>query len=294
MRARAGARNHLSGYGAVEGEVASAQTPDDRDVASFLAELRATYVSNPDEAVASRHLAAIAHEAELVQLRTPRPASGRRTMIRNRLLRPVATLGAATLLAILGTAGLAVAGVNLPDPATKAFEQAGISLPNQAGGGQSGEHARSDEVHSVPNETPPSQRDCAFGHRVAEAARGSLLPEHARSACDPGEEGNSAAHRKDGDHSSRSDHSQFGQDTADKARGLGDATPSERRSFGEDTSEDAGQLGGAPEGTPSADKRPESPPAGGTTGAPEGTPDGPPDVAPVPEDTPAGPPDGHP
>jgi hypothetical protein len=165
MRARAGARNHLSGYGAVEGEVASRPTPGDRDVASFLAELRATYVSNPDEAVASRHLAAIAHEAELVQLRARRPASRRRTMIRNRLLRPVATLGAATLAAVLGTAGLAVAGVDLPDPATKAFEHAGISLPNQAGGGQSGEHGQSGEVHSVLNETPPSDRDCAFGHR---------------------------------------------------------------------------------------------------------------------------------
>jgi hypothetical protein len=258
--------------------MAPAQTPRDRDVASFLAELRATYVSNPDEAVASRHLAAIAREAELVQLRTPRPAPRRRTMIRNRLLRPFATLGAATLVAILGTAGLAVAGVSLPDPATQAFEHAGISLPNQAGGGQSGEHARSDEVHSVLNETPPSERGCAFGHRVAEAARGSSLPEHARSACDRGEQGKSAAHRKDGDH--RSEHSQFGQDTADKARGLGDATPNERRSFGKDTSEDAGQLGGAPDGTPSADKRPESPPAGGTTGPPEGTPAGPPDGAP--------------
>ena len=281
MRARAGRRNHLSGYGAVEGEVASAETPGGRDVASFLAEVRATYVSDPDEAVASRHLAAIAREAELVQLRTRRPESRRRTMIRNRLLRPVATLGAATLLAILGTAGLAVAGVNLPEPATEAFEHAGISLPNQAGGGQSGEHARSDEVHSVLDATPPSERGCAFGHRVAEAARGSSLPEHAGSACDRGEQGKSGAHRKDGDHaSSKSSHSQFGRDTADKARGLGDATTDERRSFGKDTAEDAGQLGGAPDGTPSADKRPASPPAGGTTGPPEGTPAGPPDDTP--------------
>jgi hypothetical protein len=260
----------------------------------LFAEVRATYVSNPDEAVASRHLAAIAHEAELVQLRTPGAASRRRTMIRTRFLRPVATLGAATLVAILGTAGLAVAGVNLPDPATSAFEHAGISLPTQAGG-ENGEHARSDEVHSVLDATPPSERGCAFGHRVAEAAKGSSLPEHAGSACDRGEQGNSAAHRQNGDHaSSKSDHSQFGQDTADKARGLGDATTNERRSFGKETSEEAGQLGGAPDGTPSADKRPDSPPAGGTTGAPEGTPGGAPDVAPVPEDTPAGPPDGTP
>jgi hypothetical protein len=274
----------------------SVDTPDDREVAAFFAELRATYARNPDEAVATRHLAAIAREAELVQLRrAPEPAARRRTMIRNRFLRPAATLGAATLAAVLGTAGLAAAGVDLPDPATKAFERAGISLPNQAGGGQSGEHARSDEVHSVLDTTPPSERGCAFGHRVAEAARGSSLPEHARSACGHADENGSAAHRQDGDHANtNSDHSQFGRDTADRARGLGDATTEERRSFGEDTSENAGQLGGAPDGAPAAEGRPESPPAGGTTGPPEGTPDGPPDVAPVPEDTPAGPPDGTP
>jgi hypothetical protein len=276
--------------------MASAETPGGPEVAAFLDEVRATYVSNPQEAVASRHIAAIAREAELVQLRrTQKPAPRRRTMARNRFLRPVATLGAATLAAVLGTAGLAVAGVNLPAPATEAFERAGISLPNQAGGGQSGEHARSDEVHSVLDATPPSERGCAFGHSVAEAARGSSLPEHARNACDRGGQGGSAAHRKDGNHANtNSDHSQFGRGTADKARGLGDATTDERRSFGEDTSEDAGQLGGAPDGAPSAERRPESPPAGGTTGAPEGIPDGPPDVAPVPEDTPTGPPQGTP
>jgi hypothetical protein len=274
----------------------SAQTPGGPEVAAFLDEVRATYVSDPDEAVASRHLAAIAREAELVDLRrAPKAASRRRTTMRHRFLRPVATLGAATLATVLGTAGLAAAGVNLPGPATEAFEQAGISLPNQAGGGQSGEHARSDEVHSVLDTTAPSERGCAFGHSVAEAAKGSSLPEQARSACDRGGEGRSAAHRKDGNHArTNSDHSRFGRGTAEKAGGLGDATADERRSFGEDTSEDAGQLGGAPDGAPAAEGRPDSPPAGGTTSAPEGIPGGPPDVAPVPEDTPGGPPEGTP
>jgi hypothetical protein len=271
-------------------------TPDNDEVAGFLADIRATYVSNPEEAVASRHLAAIAREAELVVVRrTPKPAAWRRTMIRSRFLRPVATLGAATLAAVLGTAGLAVAGVNLPDPATEAFEHVGISLPNQAGGGQSGENARSDEVRSLIEATPPSERGCAFGHSVAGAAKGSSLPEQAQDACDQAGENGSAANRKGGnDASTNSSHSQFGRDTADRARGLGDATPDERRSFGDDTSEQAGQLGGAPDRAPAAEGRQESPPAGGTTGAPEGTPDGPPDAVPVPEDTPTGPPDGTP
>jgi hypothetical protein len=270
----------------------SVETPGGREVAAFLAEVRTAYVSDPEEAVASRHLAAIAREAELVRMQsTPKPAAWMRIMNRNRCLRPVVTLGAATLAAVLGTAGLAVAGVDLPDPATEAFEHAGISLPNQAGGGQSGEHARSDGVHSVLDATPPSERGCAFGQSVAEAAKGSSLPEHARAACGRADEHGSAAQRKNGNHvSTNSSHSQFGRDTADRARGLGGATTGERRSFGEDTSEDAGELGGAPDGAPAAEGRPESPAAGGTTGAPEGTSD----VAPLPEDTPTGAPDGTP
>jgi len=272
----------------------------DTEVAGVLADVRATYVSEIEEAVASRHLAAIAREAELVLPgRTTEPAAWRRVMNRNRFIRPAATLGAATLAAVLGTAGLAVAGVDLPDPATEAFENVGISLPSQAGGGEAGEHARSDEVRSVLEATPPNERGCAFGHAVAEAAKGSPLPEHAQAACDRAhddgaEDGNAAQ----GTNSTRSE---FGRETADRARGLKDATVDERRSFGEDTSERANQLGDAPD-TPGAEQRGNGPAAGGTTGAPEGTPDGPPegtpdgppDAAPVPQDTPTGPPDGTP
>src|SRR5829696_378088 len=95
-------------------------------------------------------------------------------------------LGATTLALILGTTGLALAGVNLPEPAQQAFERAGISLPNQAAGGDGGQaihNARADEVKSVIEATPTGERGCEFGHRVAEAAKGSALPEQARTAC---------------------------------------------------------------------------------------------------------------
>ena len=205
-------------------------------------------------------------------------------MIRNRFLRPVATLGAAMLAALLGTAGLATAGVDLPDQATEAFEHVGVTLPNQAGGGQSGEHARSDEVHSVIEATPPSERGCEFGHSVAEAAKGEALPEHAQGACDKGDQNE---HGKAGTHANQSSHNQFGKDTAARAKNQGDATVEQRKSFGKDTSGQAKELGGANQ-APAAEGRSESAPAGGTTGAPEGTPNGPPDTAP------AGPPDGTP
>jgi hypothetical protein len=269
---------------------------EDNEVAGFLADVRAAYVKDPDEALASRHLAQIAREAELIGgSRTPRRAGWRRTMNRNRFLRPAVTLGAATLAAALGTAGLAVAGVDLPDPATEAFERVGISLPNQAGGGESGENARSDEVRSVIEGTSPSDRDCTFGHRVAETVKGSPLPEEAGAACANGD-GDGGGDAADTGAGANSNNSEFGRETAERARGLGDATVEERRSFGEDTADRAKQLGGGPEGTHAPEQRPESPPADtpvpeGTPGPPEATPDGPPDGTPIPEGTPTGPPD---
>jgi hypothetical protein len=215
-------------------------------------------------------------------------------MNRNRIVRPVATLAAAALAVALGTTGLAVAGVDLPDPAQEAFENAGITLPNQAGGGESGEHARSEGVRAIIEATPPSERGCAFGHSVAEAAKGSPLPEQAQGACDRADENSEQAKAK----SENSSHSDFGRDTAERAKGQKDATVEERKSFGQDTAKRAGEQGGAPNG---AEQRGETPAAGGTTGAPEGTPNGPPegtpngpDTAPIPDDTPNGPPEGTP
>jgi len=271
----------------------------DKRVAGFLADVRATYVSEPEEAVASPHLAAIAREAELVlPRRMPEPAPWRRIM--NRSIRPALKLGAATLATMLGTAGLAVAGVDLPDPAKDAFQRAGITLPNQAGGGQSGEPGRSADVRSVLDATPASERGCAFGHSVAEAAKGSALPEQAQDACDHATE--NAKPKSRAATSESSSHGDFGRETSERAKGQHDATVDERKSFGQETSDRARENGGAPEGTPGADQRGQNTAADGTTGAPESTPsgppegipDGPPDTAPVPGGTPTGPPAGVP
>jgi hypothetical protein len=215
-------------------------------------------------------------------------------MHRNRFVRPAIKLGATALGVVLGTAGLAVAGVNLPDPADEAFERAGISLPNQAGGGdaQGDENSRSDEVQAVIDATPPSERGCEFGHRVAEAARGEPLPEAARDACDKGENGDGQAQGKGKGKGKANNGSAngaghaFGQDTADRARGLKDATPQQRRQFGEDTADRAKQLGGDPQGTPGPNAQ---------SGPPDdGTPSGPPEDKGAPDDTPKGPPAGRP
>jgi hypothetical protein len=276
------------------------QFEDNSEVAGFLDDVRTAYVRPPEEAVAARHLAAIAREAELVlDRRTPKPTRWRRIMSRSPVLRPAAALGAATVTAVLASAGLAAAGVDLPDPATAAFERAGITLPNQAGG-PSGEHGRSADVRSVIEATPPSDRGCAFGHSVAEAAKGSALPEHASAACDREEESKTATQH------GASDHNQFGKDTADAAHGQRDATVDQRRSFGQETSDRARDLGGPPDNVPHSRPAPEqrpvtppeggsgAPPAGAPAGPPESTPGGQPDTLPVPEGTPTGPPDGTP
>ena len=159
-------------------------------------------------------------------------------------------LGAAVLVLVLGTAGLAVAGVNLPEGAQQAFERAGISLPNQAGGdtGRASEAAESDAVKSVIEATPTGERGCEFGHRVAEAAKGSALPEKARTACEQGQDpakpnGNSGKRSTRASEQSASAGREFGQETAERARGLGDSTVDQRRQFGKDTAEGAQQLG---------------------------------------------------
>ena len=106
-------------------------------------------------------------------------------MHRNRFVGLAVGPGAAFLALALGTAGLALAGVNLPDPARQAFDRVGVRLPNQAGAGagEAGEAVGSDDVKAVIDATAPSDRGCEFGHRVAEAAKGSPLPRKARAAC---------------------------------------------------------------------------------------------------------------
>src|SRR5215207_9678911 len=157
----------------------------------------------------------------------------------HRLADAAVKLGATTLVLILGTAGLGVAGVHLPERAQQAFEGAGISLPNQASGdsGQASDNAKSDDVKSVIEATPTAERGCEFGRRVAEAAKGSALPEQARTACEHGQD-----HAKPGSEQSASAGREFGQETAERARGLGDATVEQRGRFRKDTAE-AKQLG---------------------------------------------------
>jgi hypothetical protein len=235
----------------------------------FARDVRDVYVTRPSEATQARHIAEI---TELAGARADRSRS-------KRTWRPLAHAAKAAACAaslVLATAGLAVAGVELPAPAQDAFDKAGLSLPNQAGGGEgpSATSGRADEVHGVIDVWPPADRDCEFGHAVAEAARGSALPTQAQAACGHGEQGaakkseaqgkSSQAHG--GGNSASTAGRAFGEETAQEAKGLGDATPEQRRQFGADTAEEAQDLGGAPSAAPESAPAPPAAQGGPETG----------------------------
>lgn len=244
---------------------------DANGLAEFLDGVRALGAQAPDEALRTRQLAAIAQEIRLAAERRPAVAAPRTRRPRGPLMtsaRIVARIGVATLALSLGMASLAVAGVDLPDTADDAFDRVGVSLPNQSNGDDADGPDRSDEVRSVIESTPPEERDrqgCAFGHRVAEAAKGSPLPAEARENCARGE----------------------GEGTRE---GPPEGTP-QGPPAGTPQGPPAGTPQGPPEGTPQgppegtprgSDETPSGPPAGVPQGRPDDVPNGPPAGTPGP------------
>lgn len=164
--------------------VLSGRAPGDEDAAlgGFLAEIREAYAEPPSEETRRRHLAAMAAARanrrgdaarsrrprwsgpllERTGGKRPRRARGGRESVLSRG-RLAAGLAGAVLLLPLGTAGLATAGIALPDAFRAPFDAAGITLPNQSS---------AEDVRAVIDATPSDERGCAFGQRVAKAAGG--------------------------------------------------------------------------------------------------------------------------
>jgi hypothetical protein len=253
----------------------------------FARDLRDVYVTSPSEATQARHLAAIMELARSLDDDSA-SLSRRNPMLTSRPMVRAAKAAACAASLVFATAGLAVAGVQLPAPANEAFGKLGLSLPNQAGGGggPSSTSERATEVHGVIDATAPGDRDCEFGHAVAAAARGSALPTQAQAACGHGEDGaarkNEAqargrGHANAGGNSVGSSQSTagraFGEQTSQRSQGLGDAAPDQsdaasdqRRQFGEDTSVGAQELGSEPPAAPLAAPAPPAPEGGRETG----------------------------
>jgi hypothetical protein len=206
----------------------------DQDAEQVVDALRETYVQPPDPGIRSAHMAAIA--AETAPLRLAADAQQRSASRLNRqptrrirmTPKRLALLPGALVLAFLGTAGLAVAGVTLPDTARAPFDAVGLQLPNQS---------RASDVHAVIDATQPGDRGCAFGQAVAAAASQGHSQAPA-SACDHGQ----------GDAQSQgAAHSQGAGDQGESQANAGEQpsgvppTPPAGREFGQSTSADAQQ-----------------------------------------------------
>jgi hypothetical protein len=117
----------VSGNGAYEDEM--------NEVALFQTALRALVPTQPDPRVGARLVPQLAEAArattiEAETVATRRGAGVARRRPRSRLAL-VARVGFAVALIPLVLAGLAFAGVTVPEPARTAFDKVGITLPNQ-------------------------------------------------------------------------------------------------------------------------------------------------------------------
>jgi hypothetical protein len=117
----------MSGNGAFGEEMST-------DVKAFMDSARVALTERPDPRLEADLVRRIAAEARTASAGAPTreiPARGR-----GRFALPARIAVAAGSL-VLATAGLAIAGVNLPDPVNSLFEKAGIDLPNQSAAEQS-------------------------------------------------------------------------------------------------------------------------------------------------------------
>lgn len=242
------------------------------DTAAFASQVRDTYVEAPDEATASRHLAAISASAQQLadqdaqvssSNKEPRPearvlgARNRRryAMTRNRGVVAIAKLATAAVASMALMTGLAFAGVTLPTAAQSAFDRVGVNLPNQGD-----EHAQqqssdtSQAVLGVIADRDSFASGCEFGQAVAAAASGK---EPAADACDRDGETSAARKGKDNDDGASAQNNgeaqnEFGQQTSTDAK---ENARNDGRAFGERQRERAldhartksGQSLGAPE-----------------------------------------------
>lgn len=270
------------------------------DLAALVDDVRATHLRPVAQDTRARHLTAMTEAARLTPSTDPLPPvrarrSLRSLMPRNRFAATAAAVVATTVTVGLGSAGLAVAGVDLPDPASAAFAELGLSLPNQVTGEERAAQERENAVREFIAGTPPEERrGCAFGQKVAELASGKALPAKAKENCAEAEarraeRGKDGEKDKDGESVGAQDRAanadkrdSFGSETSERAQGQGEASPEQRRAFGPETAERARDRGantgdsrrpdgaGRPE-VPGGESRPGSagPPAGVTPARPE-------------------------
>lgn len=125
----------MSGNGAEMDEMAflTRPTPEDADLAAFAHSLRASLVTVRPAGQAAAIVPRLAEEARIAHAQPPAEERGSASRFGPRI-KTVGQLALGFCLVPLAAAGLATAGVHLPEPAQRAFESVGIELPNQDDG----------------------------------------------------------------------------------------------------------------------------------------------------------------
>jgi hypothetical protein len=98
------------------------------DVAAYMTALRAAVPRQPDPSLSAELIPRLAEAARAATIEAEGSATRRHPRPRARLL---VRIGIALAAVPLLFAGLAVAGVTVPEPARNAFDAVGIELPNQ-------------------------------------------------------------------------------------------------------------------------------------------------------------------
>lgn len=273
--------------------------PGKQDLARFVTALRATHVRPPDPAVEAEHVAAMAAAAKAIatgsQAREPageadaallaRPGTRwSPAVLRARFAAPAARLLATAAVAFAALAGLAVAGVNLPEPARGVAKALGLA------------HQEDDSPASrvLGEQPPPARPGCEFGQTVAKRASDGKVAaadpcdRRGQDSRDDRSDADGSGSRGDSRSTRGTERSRFGQETAARARRQREASGQQRRQFGQDTAARA-RRGSRGRSQGSADQAPPADSSGGGY-RPSVTPGGPPSQ--VPSRPPAGGPSG--
>jgi hypothetical protein len=136
-----------------------------RELESFMEAVRETVPEQPDSAFEPELIRRLAETARLggtaEAFTRPAPVFGSRRAL-------IAKTAVAVAVIPVALAGLAFAGVNLPDPARSAFESVGVSLPNQSDGDEGGGAAEPAGKQSSPSDgTKSSQGNSDAAHQHA-------------------------------------------------------------------------------------------------------------------------------
>jgi hypothetical protein len=252
----------------------------------FARQVRAVYVERPGRATEARQLAAILEAVHgLTEAGVPvaaaradsneQASTRRKILLGNRRASLIARLAAVALLGVVTTAGLAFAGVSLPEPA-KGVAKA-LGLPNQDGGpeasGQPSDlpaNARGDEVtdfiHGAGATERGAEGGCEFGQDVAEIAS-----EGKAEADEPCKDAGEASEAGGGSSQTGEEASAKGRQTAESHSQTGDQTATTRSEAGRETAESHSGAGLQTGENTAEDVPPETP-----AGPPDSTPGGPP------------------